>query len=197
MVNITALDVGYHGGKRWLISWLKGAQWYEECKVLGSSLLKERGTSHDRTVASSTAWRIGVLLLVHWSPHRGDQVVSSALAVTNQADEAKGTISHSSGPLAVASPLQITHLELASETRTLGRSKSSRRRWLCSVSLRSFSSDMDCLCGRAFILTERRGDRCTQRLRTSREFESWPPTIARAQVPHTHAGREQVLVAFE
>jgi hypothetical protein len=37
-----------------------------------------------------------------------------------------------------------THLLLASETRMRGRPKSSLRRWLCSVSLRSLSSDMDC-----------------------------------------------------
>lgn len=46
-----------------------------------------------------------------------------------------------------------THLALASLTLALGRSKSSFSRWLCSVSLRSLSSDMLCLCGLpAFIV---------------------------------------------
>jgi len=37
-----------------------------------------------------------------------------------------------------------TCLALASLTRTLGLAKSSRKRWLCSVKRRSFSSDIDC-----------------------------------------------------
>lgn len=32
----------------------------------------------------------------------------------------------------------------ASETRTRGRARSSRRRWMCSVTRRSLSSDIDC-----------------------------------------------------
>lgn len=39
----------------------------------------------------------------------------------------------------------ITHLLLASLTRILGRAKSSFKRWLCSINLRSLSSDIDCL----------------------------------------------------
>lgn len=46
-----------------------------------------------------------------------------------------------------------THLALASLTRTLGLAKSSRRRWLCSVNLRSFSSDIDCYHDRKFLMT--------------------------------------------
>lgn len=46
------------------------------------------------------------------------------------------------------SPLLWTHELLASLILILGLFKSSLRRWLCSVSLRSLSSDMDCLCGR-------------------------------------------------
>jgi len=45
-----------------------------------------------------------------------------------------------------------THLALASLTLTLGLAKSSRNRWLCSVKRRSLSSDMDCLCGREFMV---------------------------------------------
>ena len=40
------------------------------------------------------------------------------------------------------------HLLLASLTLILGRARSSLSLWLCSDSLRSLSSDMDCLCGR-------------------------------------------------
>jgi len=43
-------------------------------------------------------------------------------------------------------------LALASLTLILGRVRSSLNRWLCSVRRRSFSSDMDCLCGRAFMM---------------------------------------------
>lgn len=39
----------------------------------------------------------------------------------------------------------LTHLALASDTLILGLSRSSLRRSLCSVSLRSLSSDIDCL----------------------------------------------------
>lgn len=45
-----------------------------------------------------------------------------------------------------------THLALASLTRILGLARSSFSRWLCSVNRLSFNSDMDCLCGREFIL---------------------------------------------
>jgi len=48
-------------------------------------------------------------------------------------------------------------LALASLTRTLGRARSSLRRWLCSVRRRSFSSDIDCLCGREFIVDDEDG----------------------------------------
>jgi hypothetical protein len=50
------------------------------------------------------------------------------------------------------SPLVLTHLALASDTLTLGLSMSSLSRWLCSVNLLSLSYDMDCLCGRAFMV---------------------------------------------
>lgn len=50
------------------------------------------------------------------------------------------------------SQAEFTHLALASLTRILGRAKSSLNRWLCSVNLLSFSSDIDCLCGREFMV---------------------------------------------
>lgn len=40
----------------------------------------------------------------------------------------------------------------ASLTRIRGRWRSSRSRELCSVSRRSLSSDMDCLCGREYMV---------------------------------------------
>ncbi len=40
--------------------------------------------------------------------------------------------------------IQDLYLALASLTRTNGRAKSSFNRWLCSVNLRSLSSDIDC-----------------------------------------------------
>mgnify|MGYP000397941200 CR=1 FL=1 len=46
-----------------------------------------------------------------------------------------------------------THEALASDTLIRGLSRSSFRRILCSVSRLSLSSDMLCLCGRAFILS--------------------------------------------
>lgn len=50
-------------------------------------------------------------------------------------------------------------LALASLTRILGRARSSLNRWLCSVNRLSFNSDMDCLCGREFIVICMRGRR--------------------------------------
>lgn len=46
---------------------------------------------------------------------------------------------------AIDPPDHDIHLLLASETLTLGRLRSSLSLSLCSVSLRSLSSDMDCL----------------------------------------------------
>lgn len=42
-------------------------------------------------------------------------------------------------------PITVTHLTLASLTRIRGRARSSRKRWLCSFSLRSLSSDDETL----------------------------------------------------
>lgn len=50
-----------------------------------------------------------------------------------------------------------THLALASLTRILGRARSSLSLWLCSVNRLSFNSDIDCLCGREFIVGSARG----------------------------------------
>jgi len=50
-------------------------------------------------------------------------------------------------------------LALASLTLIRGLAKSSLSRWLCSVRRRSFSSDMDCLCGRPFIFQLRNAAR--------------------------------------
>ena len=48
---------------------------------------------------------------------------------------------------------------LASLTRIRGRARSSLSRWLCSESLRSLSSDMDCFWGRLLMVAGRsRGD---------------------------------------
>lgn len=44
------------------------------------------------------------------------------------------------------------YLALASLTLIRGRARSSLSRWLCSVRRRSLSSDMDCLCGREFMV---------------------------------------------
>lgn len=48
---------------------------------------------------------------------------------------------------------RISYLALASLTRMRGRARSSRRRALCSIRRRSFSSDIDCLCGRFMVAT--------------------------------------------
>lgn len=53
-------------------------------------------------------------------------------------------------------------LALASLTRMRGRARSSRRRWLCSSSRRSLSSDMDCF-GREDILDDVEGWECGTR----------------------------------
>ena len=45
-----------------------------------------------------------------------------------------------------------THLALASLTFILGLARSSLNRWLCSRRRRSFSSDIDCLCGRFIVV---------------------------------------------
>ena len=50
------------------------------------------------------------------------------------------------------------HLLLASLTLILGRARSSLSLWLCSDSLRSLSSDMDCFGTRPLMLTRR--ERC-------------------------------------
>ena len=52
----------------------------------------------------------------------------------------------------IATERRRTHLALASLTRILGRARSSLSLWLCSVNLLSFSSDIDCLCGREFMV---------------------------------------------
>ena len=57
-------------------------------------------------------------------------------------------------PLNERQPDMRTYLALASLTRTLGRARSSRNRWLCSTKRRSLSSDIDCLCGRELMLTD-------------------------------------------
>jgi hypothetical protein len=54
------------------------------------------------------------------------------------------------------------NLALASLTLTRGLAKSSRSRWLCSVRRRSFSSDIDCLCGRVFMVGDIFGCVCSQ-----------------------------------
>ena len=46
----------------------------------------------------------------------------------------------------------MADLSAASLTRMRGLARSSLSLWLCSVSLRSLSSDMDCLCGREFMV---------------------------------------------
>ena len=48
---------------------------------------------------------------------------------------------------------RLSYLALASLTRMRGRARSSRRRALCSIRRRSFSSDIDCLCGRFMVAT--------------------------------------------
>ena len=71
-----------------------------------------------------------------------------------------------------------THLALASLTLIRGRARSSLSRWLCSVRRRSLSSDMDCLCGREFMVQDgtasrklRQGVWCDARGRWRREGE--------------------------
>ena len=63
-----------------------------------------------------------------------------------------------SGPTAAGAERE-THLALASLTLIRGRARSSLSRWLCSVRRRSLSSDMDCLCGREFMVQDGTGSR--------------------------------------
>ena len=69
------------------------------------------------------------------------QMILGGLAITNKPKGYKKL-----GPKMGRSTKADTYAALASLTRTLGLFKSSRKRWLCSVSLRSFNSDMvdDC-----------------------------------------------------
>jgi hypothetical protein len=73
-------------------------------------------------------------------------VIFRVLAIGNQ------TVPKPSATSSSSTLTQHAHLLLASATFILGRFKSSFSRWLCSVSRRSFSSDMDCLCGRAAFI---------------------------------------------
>ena len=82
-----------------------------------------------------------------------------------------------SGPTAAGAERE-THLALASLTLIRGRARSSLSRWLCSVRRRSLSSDMDCLCGREFMVQDRTASRklrqgvwCDVRGRWRREGE--------------------------
>lgn len=71
----------------------------------------------------------------------------------------------------------VVYLALASLTLMRGRARSSRRRWLCSVRRRSLSSDMDCLCGRAFIVCVHRkeaNDEEEEEELVGDEDEAWP-----------------------
>ena len=54
--------------------------------------------------------------------------------------------------------MRSVHLLLASLTLIRGRAKSSLSRWLCSESLRSLSSDMDCLGTRPLMLATEAGE---------------------------------------
>jgi hypothetical protein len=76
------------------------------------------------------------------------EVVLRVLAVADEAGD-----DSVSAAAACARPGGGAHLLAASLARMRGRVRSSRRRWLCSVSRRSLSSDMLCLCGRALIVS--------------------------------------------
>lgn len=96
---------------------------------------------HDVTAPGPTSLRrVRVLSLSQWSPHGRHERIPRRLAVPNQT-----ILPHQQGGELERVGKGWTDLEEASETRTRGRSRSSRRRWLCSVNLRSFNSDMDCL----------------------------------------------------
>lgn len=110
---------------------------------------------HGDTVASPTSGCVWVLSLADWPPNRGHKVVLCALAVVDQPITSKhAKLSVSSSSKGRGSRGETYDCE-ASETRIRGRSRSSFRRWLCSVKRRSLSSDMDCLCGLTFIVANR------------------------------------------
>lgn len=81
-------------------------------------------------------------------PAPGDEYGSSFFATGPHTDGTRGSF--------VTLQYRIK-LALASLTLILGRARSSLSLWLCSVRRRSLSSDIDCLCGREFIMEAGRG----------------------------------------
>lgn len=120
---------------------------------------------HDVTLASILLWRVWIFIFAYRSPYwwnlhirqkkgstvwnQPHKVVFRCLTITNQ------TIKNKSVNLPTeTNMIHKAHLWLASLTLRRGRARSSRNRWLCSVRRRNLSSDMDCLCGREFILVD-------------------------------------------
>ena len=73
------------------------------------------------------------------------QIIRRCLAVANQTRP-------SPSAHFLDSPGSSTYLALASLTFIRGLARSSLSRWLCSRRRRSFSSDIDCLCGRFIVV---------------------------------------------
>lgn len=96
---------------------------------------------HDQTATSALLWCIRVLALWHNTPDGDDHVISSAVAVGD--DAVGGALRQRAMPRHVQSV--DSYLLLAWLTGIRSRSRSSRSRLLSSVRRRSFRSAMLCL----------------------------------------------------